>query len=126
MGINLLLIALGGSIGSVFRFLLSVFITDKTGLTFPVGTLVINVIGSFLAGFVFSLIMHKFKVYSMELHALLLVGFLGGFTTFSTFSLETITLIDNHHYGIAILNVVSSIILGLSAAFLGIFLEKFV
>ena len=88
----LIYVAVGGAIGSVCRYLLSKTTQSFLGLTFPVGTLVVNVVGSFLIGFLSVLILTKVASFGGELRALLLIGLLGGFTTFSSFSLEVLEL----------------------------------
>ena len=85
-------VAVGGAFGSIFRYLFSKFIQNKTGIDFPFGTLIINVSGSFLIGLSFSLLVERISA-SPEVRALIITGFLGGFTTFSTFSYESYNLL---------------------------------
>ena len=122
--INELLIFLGAGIGGVFRYWVSnaaFFFLEKH---FPYGTLIVNVSGSFLMGFLFILIQHKFSDLNIQLRALLLIGLLGGYTTFSSFSIETFTLLENGHYLSAMINIFSSIILCLVAAWVGVIVGR--
>ncbi|NGX51378.1 MAG: putative fluoride ion transporter CrcB [Chlamydiae bacterium] len=92
---EILLIGLGGGVGAIFRYLLSRLSHGIFGVSFPFGTLIVNVLGAFLIGTLSFLIFQRVAELSSELRALLLIGLLGGFTTFSTFSLETIELWEN-------------------------------
>src|SRR4029453_13949998 len=88
------LVALGGALGSMSRFLLGPALQRAFGATFPVGTLVINIVGSLILGFVMRLAIEGVNV-TPEARAFIAVGFCGGFTTFSTFSYETIRLLED-------------------------------
>jgi len=112
-------VAVGGAVGSVSRFLLGAFIQQRTGATFPLGTLVINITGSLLLGFVFRYALATGAI-SPEVRALLTTGFCGGYTTFSTFSYETAALIEDGQYGRAGLYVTLSVVVSLIGAFVGI------
>ncbi len=85
-------IALGGSAGSILRFFLSKFVQTKSGIEFPIGTLAVNILGAFLIGFAFSYLVERMAI-SPEVRAFIITGFLGGFTTFSTFSYESLNLL---------------------------------
>jgi len=112
-------IALGGAVGSLFRFWVSTGVYGVLGRGFPYGTLAVNLIGSFLMGLLFALL-HERMAASPEVRALLLIGFLGGFTTFSSFSIETFNLIEQAEYLKAAANAVLSVILCLAVTWLGL------
>lgn len=112
-------VALGGAVGSVSRFLLGTFIQDRSGTMFPIGTLVVNITGSLLLGFVLRYALAT-QAMSPEVRALLTTGFCGGYTTFSTFSYETTALIEDGQYNRAALYIALSVIVSLIGAFIGI------
>ncbi len=112
---QVLLVGLGGFLGSALRFLLSKFNDNVLGL--PLGTLTVNVLGSLLIG-VFAGIFVK-ELGNHHLKFLLATGFCGGFTTFSTFSLENYTMLQNGQIGTALLYIIGSLVLGLLAVMLG-------
>ncbi|MAV31355.1 MAG: fluoride efflux transporter CrcB [Cycloclasticus sp.] len=116
---QLLAIAAGGSIGAVMRFIVSTGIYSWLGRGFPYGTLVVNVLGSLLMGLLYELFLQRLSV-SPEVRAILLVGFLGAFTTFSTFSIETVNLIEQGDLLKAMANVLASVILCVLAAWIGL------
>ncbi len=113
------LVALGGALGSVCRYLLGPALQRLFDATFPVGTLVINVVGSLILGFVMRLAAEGVNV-TPEARAFIAVGICGGFTTFSTFSYEAMRLLEDGEGGRAALYVVASVLLSLLAAYLGI------
>lgn len=116
---QLIAIALGGSVGAITRFLVANGIYAVLGRGFPHGTLFINVSGSFLMGFLTELMLQRFAL-AVEYRAAILVGFLGAYTTFSTFALETIYLFENGSIFKAVLNVVLSAGLCLLACWAGL------
>lgn len=116
---QILAIAAGGAIGSVFRFWASTFCYQWLGRDFPYGTLAVNIIGSLLIGFL-SVFMVERLSFSGEWRAAILVGFLGGFTTFSSFSLETFTLLQNGEHDKALLNMIFNVCFCLLAVWGGI------
>lgn len=111
-------VAVGAALGGVARYLLAPFIQQRLAGDFPGGTLVINVTGSFLLGFIMRYALQVSTV-SPELRLFLTTGFCGGYTTFSTFSYETATLLRDGEYGRAGLYVASSVGLALLATFAG-------
>ncbi len=119
---QIVLVGLGGFLGSVLRFLLSKFNGTIFAYGIPVGTLFVNVLGSLLIG-VFAGIFVK-ELGNHHLKFLLATGFCGGFTTFSTFSLENVTLLQNGQTGTAILYMSVSLILGLLGVLFGFWLSQ--
>jgi CrcB protein len=116
-------VALGGAIGSVARFLLGSVMQRVGGTGFPIGTLLINVTGSILLGFLMRYLVDGAPV-AVETRALLTTGFCGGYTTFSTFSYETAALIEQGDWRRGSLYVVLSVTLSLVGAFAGIGLAR--
>lgn len=113
-------IALGGAFGSVLRFLVSSGVYQWLGRGFPYGTLAVNLIGSFLIGFLTEVLILQRITFGVEYRAAILVGVLGGFTTFSSFSLETILLIEQGNLSKAGLNILISVCACLFATWLGL------
>lgn len=118
----ILLVGLGGFVGSILRLLVSDFIQTKSLGSFPYGTLSVNVMGCFLIGLIFAAV-DKSNI-SLELRYLLASGLVGGFTTFSAFSYETFLLMRNGQIGTATLYVLLSIMLGLAATLVGFLLFR--
>jgi CrcB protein len=116
---QLIAIALGGSAGALLRFSVANGIYAILGRGFPHGTLVVNIVGSFLMGMLTELLVFRFAV-AAEYRAAILVGFLGAFTTFSTFALETLTLFEQGSLLKAFLNVFLSVVLCLTACWVGL------
>jgi CrcB protein len=111
-------VGIGGAVGAMSRFLLGAFIQQRAGADFPVGTLIINITGSFVLGFVMRYALQAGTV-SPEMRALLATGFCGGYTTFSTFSYENALLIEDGEYGRAALYIGLSVTVALAFTFLG-------
>ena len=121
---QLLAIAIGGSFGAVLRFLVSSGIYQWLGKGFPYGTLFVNISGSFLLGLLTEALILNRIVFAQDYRSAILVGFIGAFTTFSTFSLETIYLIVQGEIAKASLNIVLSVSSCLLAVGLGLFCGK--
>lgn len=112
-------IALGSALGGVARFLLGSFLQQKAGTAFPIGTLVVNVSGSLLLGFLMSYALSTAAI-SPEIRGLLTTGLCGGYTTFSTFTYDALILVEEGRLGRAAAYVLLSVILSLIGAYLGI------
>lgn len=123
---NLGLVFVGGGLGAVCRYFVTTQIGARFGTFFPWGTLTVNTVGSFMMGFIMGMLLLLIErmgtSVSEPVRLLLTVGFLGGLTTFSSFSMETLTFLRGGSYFYAICNISSNIILGLLAAGCGIFL----
>ena len=117
--IQTLSIAAGGAAGALLRFWVSTGTYALLGRGFPYGTLAVNVIGSLLMGFLYVFFLERMTV-SPEIRGAILIGLLGAFTTFSTFSIETLNLIEQADYMKAVLNILVSVAACLFAAWLGL------
>ncbi|MCD6048249.1 MAG: chromosome condensation protein CcrB [Gammaproteobacteria bacterium] len=123
---NLLLVFFGGALGSVARYSLTCFsITRWPQMIFPVGTFAVNLIGSFLIGLFSVYFVQRWPHVAQTLRLFFMVGILGGFTTFSSLSLETVSLLYEGEGGTAFIYILASVAIGLLAAWLGIMLGKF-
>jgi len=111
-------IAFGGAIGAVSRYWLYSAVQRLHDSGFPLGTFVVNVLGSFLIGVFFVLLAEKAQI-AEQWRPIIVVGFLGGLTTFSTFSLDALLLFEQGHYNTALFYIISSVALCLIAAFAG-------
>ncbi|WP_457666031.1 fluoride efflux transporter CrcB [Thiolapillus sp.] len=116
-------IAAGGAFGALMRYWVSTATYTWLGRGFPWGTLMVNVLGSFAMGVLYVLLLDRLTS-GPELRAFLLIGFLGAFTTFSTFSIETFNLIEDAQLGRALLNAGGSVIVCIAAAWLGVVLGR--
>ena len=116
---NVLLVGVGGFIGSVFRYLLGSGVQSLLGeSSFPFGTLVVNVLGCLIIGILAGLSDFR-QVFAPEAQTFLLVGLLGGFTTFSAFGYETITLLRDGETMAGLANVMGQVAAGLAAVWIG-------
>jgi len=122
--LNALLVALGGGIGALGRYLIGAWVQNLVGNPdFPWGTFLVNVTGSFLIGVAFGL--SKQEIVGSPGWALLTLGALGGYTTYSTFALETLELLaDNGRVGAALLNTMGQLVAGLALAYIGVLVVR--
>lgn len=116
---QILAIAAGGAVGSVLRYGLSTWVHSFAGRGFPYGTLAVNVLGCLVMGFLFVLLVERVSD-SAVWRAALLIGVLGGFTTFSSFSIETFNLIEDGLWFKAMLNAAGSLVLCVGATWIGV------
>ena len=121
---QIIAVALGGSFGAVFRFLVSSGIYQWLGRGFPYGTLVVNIIGSFLLGLLTEALIVQKVTFAHDYRAAILVGFIGAFTTFSTFSLETLYLIEQGSLTKAAGNIFVSVTTCILAVWLGLLCSR--
>lgn len=117
---QVLAIAAGGAIGSVLRYWASLGTHHLLGRGFPYGTLTVNVLGSLAIGLLYVLLIERSSL-GIEWRAALITGFLGGFTTFSAFSFETLMLVEQAEHLKAAMNIALSLVLCLGGAWLGIY-----
>ena len=118
---------LGGGLGAVCRFILTNYTIEKFGLFLPVSTLVVNTFGSFFMAFVLGLLIpiaHHLHLLPESVRLLITVGFLGGLSTFSALTVETLTLFRNGHILLSVLNMTVNVTGGLLAAGLGLYLAS--
>ena len=120
---NLLAIAVGGALGAVLRYLVATGVQRAAGRPFPLGTLTVNVVGSLAMGLLFVLLVERAAL-GPEWRAALLVGLLGAFTTFSSFSIETLNLIGEGRPLAAGLNITLSVGVCIGATWLGVALGR--
>jgi CrcB protein len=121
--LHLLSVATGGAVGALARYWVSGVLVSNTQFKLPYGTMLCNVLGSFLMGIFFVLIMEKARI-SPELRPLLMVGFLGAFTTFSTFSLEAVTMLQEGHIMSAAIYILMSVVLCMVALYSGLWFTR--
>ncbi len=123
--LNYLVVFVGGGVGASARFALGTWIGQRWGRSFPLGTFIINVSGSFVIGLLMTLLAERFTE-NPQWRLLLVVGFLGGYTTFSSFEYETGKLVTDGEFLYAVLNVVLSVTAGFVALKLGDVLAKMI
>ncbi len=120
---NLMAIFLGGGIGAVLRYLTGVYFSVNFKMNVPISTFFVNIAGSFILGFLYILLIDKPEI-NRDLKLALTVGFCGGFTTFSTFSLEIFEMLGNSNFYQAGVYILSSLLFGLVAVSLGAYCAK--
>lgn len=118
-----LLIAIGAALGANARYLVNVWAANRLGTEFPYGTFIVNVVGSFVLGFLLTLSTGRLQL-SPEARLLFAVGFLGSFTTFSSLTVETLNLGREAGFWWSLVNIVGSNVAGLASALLGVFLAR--
>jgi len=116
-------VAVGGALGSIARYALSTWIFDVSSHKFPYATLAVNVLGSFFMGVLFVIIIEKAAL-PTEMRSLLMIGFIGAFTTFSTFSLDALGLWQNGHIFMSVVYMLTTVILCLIAISSAIWLTR--
>lgn len=121
--LKIIVVAVGGSCGAVARYLVSLWAADRFGTAFPYGTLLANVAGCFVIGAFMTLATERFIV-SPYWRLLVTVGFIGGLTTFSSFSYETLKLLEDAQPVLAIYNIILNLGAGLLATWLGMGLAR--
>ncbi len=121
--LNILYVGLGGFIGSILRYLVFLSSNHLLGSNLPYSTIIVNIIGSFFIGFLYQFF-NNYIFISESTKLLLTVGFLGGFTTFSTFSIDTFILYQNYGKFFAVSYIILSVVLSLFALLLGMFVLR--
>ena len=109
---------MGGALGSVARYLLSTFVLRATGSLFPIGTFVVNVAGCLAFGAIAGAASQRVQI-APELRLFLLVGILGGFTTFSSYAFESLSLVRDGQFLAASINIVGQVVAGLAGMWAG-------
>jgi len=122
---DLVLVGLGGFAGAVARRVIDLWVSDRNPTAFPLGTLVINLTGAFLLGFLFAWATER-DVLPREVRGPLMIGFLGAYTTFSTWMLESWRLVEDGAWQLALLNLLGSVLLGLIAVVAGLAVGRLV
>lgn len=123
--LNYILVSAGAAIGGALRYGISTYIQKNISVIFPYGTLVVNIVGSFLLGMIMFYLNEK-ELIGNEFRLFLTVGFCGGFTTFSTFSYETLNLFRDSEFGLAIYNVLLNVVLCLLGIYLAYLISKLI
>ncbi|AYD01347.1 fluoride efflux transporter CrcB [Neorhizobium sp. NCHU2750] len=121
--LNLLIVAFGGALGSVCRYLVGIWTLRRFGPVFPWGTLTVNVVGAFAIGLLTEVIARRFNA-SIELRLLLVTGVLGGFTTWSSFTLDAMALFERGAVMASATYVLGSLVLSFAAVFAGLALGR--
>lgn len=120
---NILLVAIGGAIGSVGRYLVGLWATRLAGPNFPWGTLTVNILGAFAIGLFVEMIARRLDA-SAELRVFIVTGIIGGFTTWSSFTLDTMVLFERGEVGLSALYLLASLLVSFAAIFAGLALGR--
>lgn len=121
---QIVLVGLGGGIGSILRFLTSVLTEKHFTNAFPLSTFIVNIVGCFLIGILIGQLGQHIEA-NPNLKFLFITGFCGGYTTFSAFAIENLVLIQNQHYWTLLMYVGLSVLSGIGAVWLGLVLTKY-
>jgi CrcB protein len=122
---QLVLIFLGGGLGACSRYLISQFANAKWGADFPMGTLIANIVGCFIIGVFMAAITEKYII-NPNWRLLIVVGFIGGLTTFSSFSYESLRLLQDGGLNLAMVNILTNMVLGFTATWLGMLVVRII
>jgi fluoride exporter len=122
---NPIAVSLGAIAGALSRYYLSIWITQRLGTSFPYATLIVNLTGSFALGLLTSLVLERVFPISPEVRLLIATGFLGSYTTFSTYELDTISLVQESSFNKAIIYWFGSAAIGAVSLYLGIMAARF-
>ena len=120
---HILLVGLGGAVGSIARYICQKYLNNAFPDAFPMGTFLVNISGCLAIGMLYGLTAN-YAIFTNELRLLLMAGFCGGFTTFSAYTLEGLALIEQQRYTTFFLYFTGSVVLGLAATFLGALVTK--
>ncbi|MDY6865538.1 MAG: fluoride efflux transporter CrcB [Halobacteriota archaeon] len=121
--LRFLLIAAGGAIGALSRYAISITTWKRAGDSFPLGTLFVNLIGAFVIGLLWGFAENN--DFSSDMHSFIFIGILGSFTTFSTYSLETLNLFREGNTSLALINILVINLLGITLAFVGFVTSRY-
>lgn len=121
--LNIVLVAIGGAIGSVARYLVGVWGVKLAGPNFPWGTITVNVVGAFLIGLMVEMVARRFDA-SSEVRVFIVTGIIGGFTTWSSFTLDAVVLFERGDMGLAAVYLLASLVVSFAAIFAGLALGR--